>query len=75
MAPGCQGKGLVCQANWGMGLMVVSVEERELVGENSPLRSRRAGINRSGWEYSICQLLQNLLHHLVATVVSLVLLL
>ena len=30
-----QGKGLVHQANWGRGLMAVSVEERELVGEEA----------------------------------------
>ena len=34
-APEWRGKGLVSQANWEGGLMVVSVEERDLVGEEA----------------------------------------
>ena len=42
-APECQGKGLVHQASWGGGLMMVLVDERELVGEEALVRRGECG--------------------------------
>ena len=42
-------------------------------GGGVPLRSRGVGVSRSSWGYPVLWLLWNLLHHLVTTVVSMVL--